>query len=109
MNNFVPILEAGSLPPGQGRTLTVEGKTLAVLNWEGTIHVLDDSCPHRGGPLGAGLVQEGIVFCPLHGWGFDLKTGVCRDRPDRPVRTYPVRVHDGRIEVCLDAKKQDPP
>ena len=104
MNSFVPILEVESLASGQARTITVEGKTLAVLNWEGTFFVLDDHCPHRGGPLGAGLVQEGTVFCPLHGWGFDLRTGACRDRPDRPVRTYPVRVHEGRIEVCLGAK-----
>lgn len=100
-------MRVGSLPDGQGRTVAVEGHSLAVYNFGGTIYALEDRCPHRGGPLGAGVLQEGQVYCPLHGWGFDLRTGACRDRPDRPVRAYPVRTHNGRVEVCLDAKPEN--
>lgn len=100
-------MDAGSLLSGQGRTVTIEGRSLAVYNLQGIFYALDDQCPHRGGPLGAGTLQEGKVYCPLHGWAFDLNTGACFDRPDRPVKTYPVRIQNGRVEVCLDAKPEN--
>ena len=106
MSNFTFLIDVGSLPSGQGRTVTIEGRSLAVYNVQGIFYALDDRCPHRGGPLGAGTLQEGKLYCPLHGWGFDLNTGACFDRPDRPVKTYPVRIQNGRVEVCLDAKPE---
>jgi nitrite reductase/ring-hydroxylating ferredoxin subunit len=41
------------------------------------------------------------VVCPLHGWQFDLKTGACLGKPDRPAKCFPVRVVDGQIQVQL--------
>ena len=64
---------------------------------DGAFHAIDDACPHRGGPLGAGYVEGHEVYCPLHGWPFDVRTGACRTMPNRPVRTHPVRVEGGRV------------
>ena len=101
MTQYVSVADVASLPPGQGRTMHVKGHDYAVYNLDGEFFALDDACPHRGGPLGAGVLQDGCVYCPLHGWGFDLKTGVCAARPDRPVKTYPTRVQDGEVQICL--------
>jgi nitrite reductase (NADH) small subunit len=101
MSDFVPVAEVASLPPGHGRTVHVAGRNFAVYNRDGQFYALDDECPHRGGPLGAGMLDAGKVVCPLHGWAFDPQTGVCDLRPDRPVKTYPVRVRDGQIEICI--------
>src|SRR5678816_1911541 len=91
MSEFISVGEAASFKPGTGRTVHVRGRDLAVYHLEGEFFALDDQCPHRGGPLGAGVLDRGEVVCPLHGWGFDPRTGACRVRPDRPVRTYPTR------------------
>jgi len=101
MSEFISVGEAASFKPGTGRTVHVRGRDLAVYHLEGEFFALDDQCPHRGGPLGAGVLDRGEVVCPLHGWGFDPRTGACRVRPDRPVRTYPTRVVDGQVEVQL--------
>jgi nitrite reductase (NADH) small subunit/3-phenylpropionate/trans-cinnamate dioxygenase ferredoxin subunit len=101
MSEFVSVADAASLPPGQGRTVHINGREFAVYNLDGEFYAIDDRCPHRGGPLGAGGLEKGHVFCPLHGWAFDLKTGACPNRPDRPVQTYPTRVRDGQVQVCL--------
>ena len=41
----------------------------------GTLHCIDNACPHRGAPLSSGWVQEkeghSCVVCPYHGWAFD--------------------------------------
>jgi len=101
MTQYVSVLEAASLPPGHGRTVHVQGREFAVFNVDGQFFAVDNTCSHRGGPLGAGLAVGGRVFCPLHGWEFDLTTGACVTRPDRPVRCYPTQVKDGQVQICL--------
>ncbi len=95
------IAEIVSLPPGSSRSVEAGGQRLALVNVEGGFHVIDDVCPHRGGPLGAGFVKGCVVHCPLHGWGFDVTTGACDVRPDKPVRTYPVTIREGHVWVTL--------
>jgi nitrite reductase (NADH) small subunit len=94
---------ADSLRPGSCRTVEVAGRRLALVNAGGSFHAIDDACPHRGGALGAGFVDGSKVYCPLHGWDFDVRTGDCGTRPDKPVRTYRTEVRDGRVFVELDA------
>jgi nitrite reductase/ring-hydroxylating ferredoxin subunit len=100
MNEFVSVAEAASIPPGHGRTVHLHGRDFAVWNVDGHFFCIDDECPHRGGPLGAGVLEDAIAYCPLHAWGFDVRTGVCEMRPDRPVKTHPARVVDGWVQIC---------
>jgi len=60
MPTFVPCCTVGEIAPGTGKTVTAGGKELAVFNVEGTFHVIDNECPHRGGPLGEG--RGGVEF-----------------------------------------------
>lgn len=91
-----------SLTSGQCRTVEVQGRRLALVNVEGRFYALDDRCPHRGAPLGAGYVDGERLFCPLHGWEFKVTSGACVTRPDLPVRTYPVTIEGGRVWVELE-------
>jgi len=99
---FLRAAEVNSLPPGRGRTVHVGGRELALWHLDGQFWCLDDACPHRGASLGAGTLENGAVHCPLHGWGFDPRSGACLNRPDRPVRTHPTRVVDGWVEIDID-------
>ena len=101
MSEFVSVADAASIPAGHGRTVHVQGREFALWNVDGQFYCIDDQCPHRGGPLGSGSMTDGEVFCPLHGWGFDVRTGACSTRPDRPVATYLARVVDGKVEICV--------
>jgi nitrite reductase/ring-hydroxylating ferredoxin subunit len=104
MSEFVSVADVTSIPPGHGRTVHLNGRDFAVWNVDGDFFCIDDECPHRGGPLGAGQLKDGTVFCPLHGWGFDVRTGLCDTRPDRPVRTHRARVVDGWVQICPSAE-----
>jgi len=99
MKDFVSVADTSSLAPGQGRTVEVRGRKFAVWNVDGQFFALDDDCPHRGGPLGAGVLDDGKVYCPLHGWAFDPKTGACFSNPARPVTCHPTRVQDGQVWI----------
>jgi nitrite reductase (NADH) small subunit len=102
MSEFVSVAEVSSLPAGHGRTVNVRGREFAVYHWGDEFFAIDDRCPHRGGPLGAGYLEDGKVYCPLHGWAFDLKTGACLSNPERPVRVYSTRVIDGQVQIEID-------
>ena len=60
---------------------------------------LDDTCPHAGGSLTEGLLDDDRVICPLHAYAFDTRSGRCLDDPDCSVSAYPVRVRRGILQV----------
>lgn len=99
--DFLTVASSSDLPEARGFTVRIGEHEVALFNIAGEIYALDGRCPHRGGSLGEGTVENGTVFCPLHGWQFDVKTGVCLDKPDRPAQCFPVRVVDGQIQVQL--------
>jgi len=103
MQNFFDVAAVDSLEPGRCRTVEVNGRRLALINVGGTFHALDDTCPHRGAPLGAGYVEGARLFCPMHGWEFDATSGACLTRPDQPVNHYATMIRDGRVWVSLQA------
>ena len=91
----------GEVGEGEGRVVDVEGRTLALFNVGGMFYAIDNSCPHRGGPLGEGDVQERIVVCPWHAWRWDVTTGRNANNPAVTVACYPVRVEPDGVFVEL--------
>ena len=100
-SEYFSVAESASIAAGTGCSVHVNDRDLAVFNVDGNFYALDGLCPHRGGPLGAGYVEGAIVYCPLHGWGFDVKTGACVTNPDRPVKCFAARVVDGKVQVMI--------
>ena len=98
---YVPVAPVDSLPPGQGRTVEHRGRRFALWNLDGRFYAIDDDCPHRGGPLGAGILDQGLVHCPLHGWAFDPRTGACTSNPARPVACHDTKVENGQVWIAL--------
>jgi nitrite reductase/ring-hydroxylating ferredoxin subunit len=78
----------------------LDGTMLGVANVAGMFHAFDATCPHRGGPLVGGALDEGVLRCPWHGYRFALATGQNVAPGDgSAVRLFPVRVRAGHIEV----------
>ncbi len=86
---------------GKGTIVQVAGHTMALFNISGKIHAIDNSCPHKQGPLGEGELEDCIVTCPRHGWQFDVRTGEGITMPLSPVKTYAVTVENGRVLVDI--------
>jgi len=101
MSEFVTVTEASRIPFNRGLSVRVGDREFALFRIDGQIYALAGRCPHRGGPLGEGMAENGHVYCPLHGWEFDARTGACIDNPEKPVQCFPVRVHEGQVQICL--------
>lgn len=85
---------AAELPEGEGRTYPVDGDMVAVFRLHnGAIRAVSAVCPHAGGPIADGLIDDDVVICPLHQHVFDLATG-CSKTGQPPLRTYDVHVDD---------------
>ena len=78
--------------------LSAGDTTAAVTHYDGEYAALDNNCPHQGGPLGQGRVEDDCVYCPWHGWQFDVETGEHVQGEDT-VGTYDVVVEDDGIFV----------
>lgn len=103
MAKTIKVALASDLAPGSGTTVEAEGLRIALFNVQGTFYAIDDTCPHRGGPLGEGELHGATVTCPWHGATFDVQTGAVTGPPARaPVRSFRVRVEGNDVLVELD-------
>ncbi len=96
------------LPEGRVKTVSItQGDTvkqLALTHHQGTWAALDNACPHQGGPLGEGSIENGCLRCPWHGWDFDPITGKPPGGYDDGVQTYPVEVREDGIYVAVESE-----
>ncbi len=101
MSERVTVANTTELTAGTGIVAEANGKSLAVFNVDGTFHVIDNTCIHRGGPLGEGDLEGEVVTCPWHGWEYNVKTGVSVNNPSACVASYPVVVEGDEVKVEL--------
>lgn len=97
---FTTVAKVGEIPSGEGKTVTVDGRLVAVFFHDDKYFAIDDLCPHQGASLGAGAVDdEGAVACPWHAWRFNLGDGKWCDNPRLGVDTFEVRIERDEVQV----------
>jgi len=100
MVRFVEVANKSQIPQNGAIGVEVEGKSLALVNLNGEIFALDDTCPHAAGPLSEGEIDGEEITCPWHHSRFDIRTGhVTMDPADEDVATYRVRLVGDAVEV----------
>ena len=84
------------IPVGEGRAYAVGGEQVAVFRLrDGSVRVLSAVCPHAGGALADGQIDDEVLICPLHLHVFELATG-CSRTGQPPVRVYQAEIDDRR-------------
>jgi nitrite reductase/ring-hydroxylating ferredoxin subunit len=99
MGNFVKVCKTSDVRAGSGKSIDVNGKLVAVFNVDGNFYAINDTCAHRGGPLGEGELDGKTVICPWHGWRYDVTTGANEFVPDLPSEKYQVKVEEDDVLV----------
>lgn len=100
------------LPEGRVKTVTAAAKQLALVHHNGTYAAMDNRCPHQGGPLGEGSIEDGVdgqcwLRCPWHGWDFDPLTGKPPGgHEDTGQDMFPIEVRDDGIYVGIPAEPE---
>lgn len=95
---FTKLASKSDLPPvNEVKELPCNGKQVCVVNLNGEIHAMENTCLHMGGPLGEGVIEDGKVICPWHGWAWDPITG--QGPGAAKIAVYPVRVEGGDVLI----------
>jgi thiamine pyrophosphate-dependent acetolactate synthase large subunit-like protein/nitrite reductase/ring-hydroxylating ferredoxin subunit len=99
-------VEVGELEVGRLTTVVAAGRAVCITRTEQGYGALDNRCPHQGGPLGDGQIENGYVICPWHGYEYNP----CSGRPPEGfadgATAYAVRERDGGVEVELPVPQE---
>lgn len=102
MSNWINIGPLDDIPARGARVVTgPEGDIAIFRTGDGNLFAIKDECPHRQGPLSQGMVFGDKVACPLHNWSIELATGEASAPDEGCTDSYPVRVSDGTVELCM--------
>ena len=94
------------LGEGRVRTVVAGPKSIALTHHDGQYGALDNHCPHQGGPLGEGTIENGLLRCPWHGFDYCPLTGAPPGDFADTVLTYPIEVRDDGIYVGVEQEPE---
>jgi nitrite reductase (NADH) small subunit len=98
---FVKVAAAVEIPRTGGKLVHVRGLDIALFRWGGEFLALNNVCAHQHfSMLHQGPVEACAVTCPMHGWVYDLRTGLAKGGEGR-VATYAVRVEGEQLLLEL--------
>ena len=95
----VRVAAADDVPADGGLVVEIGGDEIAIFRLDDGFHALDNVCTHQGGPLGEGKLENGCVYCPWHGHGFDVRTGEHLQMAPLDTTTVAVEERDGELYV----------
>jgi nitrite reductase/ring-hydroxylating ferredoxin subunit len=99
MAEWVSVCRFDDLADGRGQSLDAAGVRLAVFRVGDVVVALSGRCPHSGGSLGHGWLEEGEVVCPLHHWRFKLTDGRCTSVRGQGVHRFRSEVRGDEVWV----------
>src|SRR2546422_8893211 len=100
MGQFVKVGTRAELDELEGGKLVeVGGQKIAIFSVGGRYYAIENTCPHRGGPLAEVKIEGYEVICPGHGPRFNATTGAVLEPPVQGARSLAVRAtaEDGGI------------
>ena len=98
---FVHAADKADIKSGENKAVNVSGRDVALFNVDGKFYAIDNTCKHRGGPLGEGILDGTTVTCPWHGWQYDVTTGKSTSNSPEHVAKYHVKVEGEKILISL--------
>jgi naphthalene 1,2-dioxygenase system ferredoxin subunit len=101
--NWIEACTVAEVPEGDVTAVEVAGREVALYEVDGEIFATANICTHGQARLCDGFLEDGAIECPLHQGRFDVRTGKALCAPlTEDLRTYPIKVEDGRVFVRLD-------
>lgn len=93
------VARVADVAPGTGKIVVVDRREIALFNVGGTFYALDNTCPHQGGPLAEGWIEDETVTCPWHAWCFRLRDGKMTLGDYASVDAFDVQVEGDDVRV----------
>ena len=85
------------LEDGQVSFAEAAGRSLFLYRQGDDFRVYDSRCPHQETNIPHLALEAGRLTCPKHQWAFDLASGECVEKGNRPLRRFEHKVENGRL------------
>jgi nitrite reductase/ring-hydroxylating ferredoxin subunit len=94
------VAKVSDIEPGELMYIEVGDEFVCLINMDGEIHAINDTCTHEEASLSDGTIIDGEIECPLHGGAFDIRTGEPTAFPVVvAIEKYDVRIEGDEIQV----------
>lgn len=88
------------IPEDRAKVVCLPGRErVAVFKYAGCVSAVTNVCAHQRGPLGEGIIVDGCISCPWHGWEYRPQDGCSPPPFKEKIATYQVRVSGRRILI----------
>ena len=102
MSDWIDVAAEADLFDGAGIAVTPPGHDIALFSVEGEVFAIDNLCTHGNAKLCDGFIEGHHVECPFHQAQFSLRDGSVSCGPaTEPVKSWPVRIENGRVLLQL--------
>jgi Fe-S cluster biogenesis protein NfuA/nitrite reductase/ring-hydroxylating ferredoxin subunit len=99
--NWVALESAQQLDDGAWMPVRVAGKRLVVCRLEGNLYAYRNNCPACNMPFDTGVLEAGLLRCPL-GHRYDVQhAGRCAEIPTAHLDPFPLLLQEGVVRVAL--------
>ena len=95
----IRLCAADAVNPGEVRRFDPEGMDpIAVCNVDGALLAVEDDCTHAIASLSEGRLEGEVLYCPMHGGAFNVRTGkACALPCKQALKTFPLEIEDGAV------------
>ncbi len=99
---FTAVTAAQNIEDKSFSSFDVNGTGIVICRFRDEYFAIENRCSHALSTFDDGRMRGYRIMCPLHGASFDIRDGSCTGKPaTQPVRSFPLRIVDGIIQVNL--------
>ena len=92
------VSEVNSIKEGVTRLQCAE-RELFIYRKKKIFKVYDSHCPHQVTNIPELALTKNILTCPKHQWKFDITTGECIEKGNRPLQQYETKIENDFLYV----------
>ncbi|VAX25673.1 Glutamate synthase [NADPH] large chain [hydrothermal vent metagenome] len=108
--SYIKVTDPDPLTVGDMICVEAGGRQMALVRLDKGYFAIDNVCPHQQGSLCDGEVdlEKGEIICPMHGWNFEIETGVSSYNPKDKVKTFKVEERDDGVYIDISGEEKRP-
>jgi 3-phenylpropionate/trans-cinnamate dioxygenase ferredoxin subunit len=99
--SWVSTIDVDKLQENNKVAVYPKGLPVLLIKKGGQIHAISNKCAHMACPLAGGVLEDCVIRCPCHNWGFDIKTGAFLDAKEIKIQVYQTKLLEGKIYVKI--------
>lgn len=99
--DWLAVCGLDEVPEADIKVVTVKSNEVLLSRFGDKVTCYQNACAHMGMPMDMGMVSNGLLICPHHGFEYSLESGECLTAPEVQLHTHAVRVINQRVEIKL--------